>query len=536
MTALDISDDKSGQGESGRRESGQSEAAQPSENPRIASAGAISSEAENAVQLEVDSSSVAEKPAKSRKALKAVGIAACAVVVILVAVYVAGAWVFQNRFLPNSFVGDEDVSLLSADEASLFLADKMDGYALLVEGGDFSTRIMPSDISLNFDADSVVRSMLDSVNSWIWPFEAFDSRELSEFMQVSYSEKELEDVLGKALDSHNAEAVPPTDAFVMFDASAGQFVISPDEVGTLLEAPIVVEAATESLSSLAGVLELDESHLAKPQILRDDSRLVQAAAGANGMILVNTTFTLGGSTALVLDAHAVNPWISFDESYAAVFDEEAMKQWAYDAAAAMSTYQSGRTYKRLDGKEITVSGGSYGWVVDADAFYALVKTAVETDQSGTVAVPTTREASTYDPQGGRDWGNRYVDVDLSEQHARFYNDAGELVWESDIVSGVPGYNTGSITPTGVFTLTSNPTPATLKGTDWDGSKYESKVRYWMPFDGNLIGLHDADWQWAFGGNRYQIGYGSHGCVNLPVDKAYELSLLIGYGDVVVVHW
>ena len=35
----------------------------------------------------------------------------------------------------------------------------------------------------------------------------------------------------------------------------------------------------------------------------------------------------------------------------------------------------------------------------------------------------------------------------------------------------------------------------------------------MPFNGN-IGLHDASWRGAFGGNVYKND-GTHGCVNLP---------------------
>lgn len=58
----------------------------------------------------------------------------------------------------------------------------------------------------------------------------------------------------------------------------------------------------------------------------------------------------------------------------------------------------------------------------------------------------------------------------------------------------------------------------------------------MPFVGNYIGLHDADWQPAFGDARYASGFGSHGCVNLPVDKATALYDLIATGDVVVCHW
>ena len=39
----------------------------------------------------------------------------------------------------------------------------------------------------------------------------------------------------------------------------------------------------------------------------------------------------------------------------------------------------------------------------------------------------------------------------------------------------------------------------------------------MPFNGG-IGFHDASWRSKFGGTIYQYS-GSHGCINLPVDKA-----------------
>ena len=484
----------------------------------------------------IEISEEAVKKPRNLKGLKIAGIIVAALVAIVALSYVVGALVFQGRFFPNTTAGGEDLSLMSADEASALFDERASEYALLVEGGDFSARFSASDIGFAFDADAVVADMLASRDAWMWPLLIWGSHDLTDCMSASCDESALERSLGAALESHNAEATLPADATVAYDASVGQFVIVPESAGSLLDDEQVFSAVKEAVASLESKVELGSEHLVQPDVLRDDDRLVQAAALANGMVLVNVDFYMGESLAVTLDADVANAWVAIDESYTTKLDEEALKQWAYDTASKLSTYHSGRTYTRPDGKEITITGGVYGWIVDADAFYNLVKTAVESDQSGTIAVPVTQEAATYDPNGGRDWGNRYVDVDLAEQHARFYNDAGELVWETDIVSGVPGNGSGSITPTGVYTLNANPAPAKLKGTDWDGSEYETPVSYWMPFVGNLIGLHDASWQWAFGGNRYQIGYGSHGCVNLPVDKAYELSQLIVYGDVVVVHW
>ena len=68
----------------------------------------------------------------------------------------------------------------------------------------------------------------------------------------------------------------------------------------------------------------------------------------------------------------------------------------------------------------------------------------------------------------------------------------------------------------------------------DGTyEYESHVDYWMPFNGG-IGFHDASWRSKFGGTIYQYS-GSHGCINLPVDKAKLLYEKVYKGMPVLCH-
>ena len=90
------------------------------------------------------------------------------------------------------------------------------------------------------------------------------------------------------------------------------------------------------------------------------------------------------------------------------------------------------------------------------------------------------------------------------------------------------------TPAGVFFLKGKETNRVLRGKIVNGKpSYEAPVSYWMPFNGN-IGLHDATWRSKFGGNIY-VNSGSHGCINLPKNKAAELFSRIKVGCPVVVH-
>ena len=54
-----------------------------------------------------------------------------------------------------------------------------------------------------------------------------------------------------------------------------------------------------------------------------------------------------------------------------------------------------------------------------------------------------------------------------------------------------------------------------------------------PFNGG-IGFHDATWQDYFGGDRYTYA-GSHGCINMPYEKAKTLYNNISTGYYVVVY-
>ncbi|MDR2713943.1 MAG: RICIN domain-containing protein [Coriobacteriales bacterium] len=119
----------------------------------------------------------------------------------------------------------------------------------------------------------------------------------------------------------------------------------------------------------------------------------------------------------------------------------------------------------------------------------------------------------------------YVDVNISTQRLRFIKD-GMVVLECDVVTGKPS----TATPTGTYRIMSKARNVTLVGPG-----YASPVKYWMPFTAGGVGLHDASWQSGFGGNRWNSGYGSHGCVNMPLWAVRDLYGQVKAGTVVQVH-
>ena len=118
--------------------------------------------------------------------------------------------------------------------------------------------------------------------------------------------------------------------------------------------------------------------------------------------------------------------------------------------------------------------------------------------------------------------NAKVVVSILNQTLNYY-EKGQVVLSSPVVTGL-----NSATPKGTYKILSKSRNVTLVG-----ENYESHVRYWMPFIGRSYGLHDASWRSNFGGQIYKTN-GSHGCVNLPTNKAAQLYDLIEVGTPVII--
>lgn len=469
-----------------------------------------------------------------KKAGRVLAITLGVVVAVLAIAYCAVALFFGSHFMPNSKIGNLDASLMSAADAQQALTKEVNAYKLTIEGDGFSLAVSAQDAGIAFDAEDVVKDALSQTNEWLWPVELMRSHDATASMVSSYNDSGLEQVVTQAVDAFNATAKQPVDANVAYDEKLGKFSVSKESVGTALDSTKVIAAADKALASLTTKVALTSDDLLQPSVLSSDERLTAAADKANTMITADITLTMAKATVGEVDADLISQWIVLDDELDASLDRDAMNAWVDKLAADCDTVGSARTYTRADGKVITVDGGVYGWSIDNDGLLDLVSDGVDNGLVETIEVPYSSHGDAYNGVGGRDWGNRYIDIDLAEQHVYFYDDSGACVWESDCISGIPdGTHDTSV---GVFWMNAMQSPGKLTGYENGEKIYESTVQYWMPFDGNAIGLHDADWQPDFGGTMYKDGYGSHGCVNLPPEKAAELYALVHAGDCVVSHW
>ncbi len=168
------------------------------------------------------------------------------------------------------------------------------------------------------------------------------------------------------------------------------------------------------------------------------------------MIKADLEIMMEGNLVTEVTPALISSWITVSPDVTVAFDEAGFAAWVDQVAAGCNTVGTERTYTRLDGKVVTVSGGVYGWEIDSDALRTAVTDAVMAGTVGTIDVPVLQSGVGFTELGSKDWGNRYCDIDLSEQHAYFYDDSGALIWDTDVVTGSPGKHA---TPTGVWQAT-----------------------------------------------------------------------------------
>ena len=466
-----------------------------------------------------------------RKKIAAIVVGAVALV------YLGGVILWSNVFMPNTKVNGVDVSFKSPASLASESESHLKDYTLNVDGGDVSLVITQPDVNLAIDYDSYAAEAMSKVVPWTWPVVIFTGSDVKIEAPISYDDDKLTTLVKGMVDKHNATATPSTDATASFNAETGKFELVKESIGTVWDEGVVKRLVTEALSSDARQLQLADNAVAHPSVSSTDARLAQAISQANDYLMATQSLVANNAEVYSVGAADISQWVKFGSDLSVTVDAAAITGWANDVLAPkLDTIGTTRTYTRSDGKQITVEGGTYGWSVDGEALGKTLAQNIQASRASTVEVPWLETAAVWLP-GGAEWGNRYIDCDLSEQYARLYDESGNVIWESSFVSGDISEDRG--TPEGVWSITgSMGRNQTLKGLDENGDgepDYESHVAYWMPFVGNLVAFHDADWRSSFGGSIYMTN-GSHGCVNLPVGAAAELYELTHVGEVVVAHY
>ena len=472
-------------------------------------------------------------------------------------VYIVGVVAFSQVAYPNTTIAGVDVSFSNASSAATKVNSAWKHYKLTVSGDDFSWTYQPESDEPIVDGEAAAREIIEANEPLLWPSrlvasltgktdavtenETIDLDKKVDLSMLSdaFDQKQFEEDLGSAIDAFNEGRTGTFEAASSYDEEAGKFTVEKARSNEKLNREHVIKYAELELASLAESVDItkigNDAYEPLNGTLTNDQ--IQAACdAANNFLGVNVSLKLNGEEAGKVDGSSVLQWISFADPANPTLDTSQISSWAAELANSFNTIGTTRWWTRADGKECVVEGGDFGWSIDSKTLAKQVEDAINNKQTGDIEISYSNKADTFTAKGEPDW-KAYIDVDLSEQHARYYDESGNIVWEANFISGLPGEDA---TPEGVWQINSNNGGTTLIGTkdpETGKPKYESPVSYWMPFEGNMVGFHDATWQndKSFDDPNSYKWCGSHGCINLRLADAKALHDCIKVGLCVVVH-
>lgn len=451
------------------------------------------------------------------------------VILVLIVLYGAIAVYFSFHFFPNTKVNGVGFSLSSAEQVQEYMKEEVKGYTLSMKESDGGTEtITGSDIDIEYVADDSVEKLIKKQNPLLWITGLWKSQNIESSVGVKYNKDKLAEVLENLDCLAEENQTPSVSAKPEFTGE--KFEIAAEQIGTAIDKDKFTEVVTKAVNGFQTEIDLmDEDCYILPKYTKDSPEVAEACEKMNNELGANITLDFSPNTEVV-DSSVISQWITVDDDMQVTFNQDAVKQYISDLAAKYDTVGKTRNFTTATGNVVQVEGGAYGWKIDQDAEYEALIANIQNAETVTREPNYASRAATHD---ANDWGNTYAEVDLTAQHM-YYIQNGQVVMQCDIVTGNP--NKGNATPQGMYSLYYKQKDQVLRGKKLeDGTyEYESPVSYWMPFNGG-IGFHDASWQAAFGGDRYQT-YGSHGCVNMPPASAAELYNYIEAGVPVICHY
>jgi len=435
-------------------------------------------------------------------------------VAVLGIVFVAGCYTvkantYRTKFFPHTIINGIDASEKTVDEVRQVMSKQIDNFESKIRSRDNNDEIIKgSDVGLAFVEDSSLEDLLHQQNSMAWIANMSGEKDLKIKSSFTVDDNKFEDTVSKLRAFDESKFVAPVDAKISDFVQGSGYSIIPEVEGNTLDVKKAKEYIKSQLIVLNDDINLDyeENDLyEKPAKRSDDPTLNLALTNLNKYISARISY----DKLNVLNGDTIHKWLTVNSDGSVNISDEGVASFVKTISNAYNTVGKAKTLKTSYGPTVTISGGSYGWKVDAEKEKATIKSLIEAGETTKREPEFSRKAASH---GENDYGNSYVEVNLTTQHM-FVIKNGSKVLDSDFVSGNVAKNW--TTPPGAFPLTYKTRNATLKG-----EGYSTPVDYWMPFNGG-IGFHDAPWRSAFGGQIYRTS-GSHGCVNLPPAIARQL--------------
>lgn len=454
---------------------------------------------------------------KKKKGLIITGIIAGLVLLCLAGVFLFNSReYFADKFGRKTYISNTDVSSLTVDEA----------VAVMNDSRGFSVRFYKDKEKYDVDISAAVtrefskEEVVECKDNFTF-VEYFLGREKDFQVKPSSSvvdDQKLREILQSALPQATTRA---RDAYL-----DEEFQLVPEIRGDEINFDDLIYDMKEGINT---GLKLDydlEDYYIQPKFTKESENIVKVVEEISEYSSMAITYEFGEQKE-VIDWNKIKKHLEYNPDTAVLtLKTKWVRKFVQDLAKKYNTYGKTRKFKSTKDGKVTIHGGIMGWWIHEDDTVKQLNKLLKNKKSKNVE-PVYRNVAAQ--HGEDDIGDTYVEISINRQHLWFYKD-GKLKMDSDVVTGK--LTKDRKTTVGVHRIYGKQRDRYLGTMAVQG--YRSFVHYWMPFNWDGQGLHDATWRNKFGGNIYKTG-GSHGCVNLPYSFAEKLYEEVKIGMPVVVY-
>ena len=437
-------------------------------------------------------------------------------IIFCLLVYGGASVFFHSHFYYGTTINGFECQFQTVEEVEAQMAEYIGNYSLtLKERENKEEVITASQINFHYEDNGKIGEWKKEQKGYQWILAFFEKYDYKDRESFVYEEEKLDNVIDELQCFDKKSVVKPVSAYPSYEEEKKQYVLVPEVEGTTVKKTELKKQVKACMESGEETLELEAAGCyKKPKWYQDDQEIKDALKLMNQYVSSEITYDMEYKTEK-LDADQIHQWISMDDDCKVTLDSDGISSYVSNLASKYNTVGKRRSFKTASGKNISVSGGTYGWRINQSAEVSelteLIKNG-KTEKKKPVYSQTgrSRDAS------GNDIGDTYIAISIGAQHMWFYKN-GRCIKHTPIVTG--DASKGMNTPRGVYSIAWKQRDKILRGDD-----YETPVSYWLPFiTSRGIGIHDADWRSEFGKDIYKTN-GSHGCVNTPraaVSYIYE---------------
>ncbi|MBE6072090.1 MAG: peptidoglycan-binding protein [Clostridium butyricum] len=433
-----------------------------------------------------------------------------------------GLTIFFRTHFYNTRINGLNMFGKSIEDAKVIISNDLDNYCLKInEENHKSKYIIGKDIKLKYDLGEQIENLKKEEDTFWCIAKLLKNKEAKTDNRVIIDEELLKESINNMMDLRKNNILENENPKIEYKNN--EYVIIDEKYGNIIDKQVLEKKLKKCIENAEDEINIEDLDCyEKPEYTSKSKKVIEAKDMINKYASTKVTYCFGENKE-ILDKNTIHDWLNVNEDYEIQINEESVRQYINKLADKYNTVERNRRFITSFGRNIEISGGDYGYIIDEEFETALLIDAIKLGKNIVKEPEYSRSALSYDKDN---IGNTYVEINLSKQHLWFYK-SGKLITEGDIVSG--NVNNDWTTPAGVYSLVYKQKDTVLRG---DG--YASPVSFWMPFNGG-IGIHDASWRYTFGGNIY-INNGSHGCINAPYYLANEIFNNIESGTPVVCYY